>query len=213
MEFLVLTQSPTGEDKFALTDFMAAESTRYGGAETCPACGQYIEMCDWLPPYRVVLETWGSYYGDFAFHCGQDFLMSDRFRQLYARSGQTGLVVFSKVQIISVKHYRKIKGVRPRYYRATAVCSSAEIDQEASGFEWEDPPSCEVCRIGSIMRWKRLVVRPFTWSGEDIFFPRHCPGSDILVTRRFAQWCRKNQIRNAAFIPADQYADDIYKVD
>ena len=45
--------------------------------------------------------------------------------------------------------------------------------------------------------------------GEDIFIARGLPGT-IVVSERFKEWCEANEVRNAVFVPAEEYAHDFY---
>ncbi|MGQ9855056.1 MAG: imm11 family protein [Candidatus Oleimicrobiaceae bacterium] len=134
-----------------------------------------------------------------------DFLVSERFREIYERHGLTGLRGFDPVRIVKLKRRRRITEQPSPYYRVMAVRSQTVVDQEASGIEWSnDWPICPVCREGRFLkRWKRLVIETATWTGEDIFYARGVPGT-IFVSERFKDVCETTGVRNAAFIPAEE---------
>ena len=183
-----------------------------GSVPKCPACNRYVGMLEWLPPWRVELSTEGRVYGDVVGMDPPNLLVSERFRRLWAASGMTGMEFASddEVEVVSVRHYGgRVRGDRPRYYRAAAAQSRAAVDHEASGYEWvEGPPECRRCLLAPVKRWKRIVLDTVEWSGEDLFLPRGA--SQIMATERFADWCARNAIRNAVTVPAGEYARDWY---
>ena len=126
---------------------------------------------------------WGSKFGDVAFASSSELLVSRRFRQLWEESGLVGLGEFEPVEIVKVVPHRgPLVGEVPVYFKATVCRSQAAIDLVASGFEFDTPPQCSFCLLGSVRRWKRIVIGVDTWSGEDMFcaWPRwydHCLGS------------------------------------
>jgi hypothetical protein len=212
MEFYLLNRTPRGLQEAARTDVIAADGTKHGDAPRCDACGKYIGMRCWLPPYRVELDTWGRKFGDLAFqNVGADLLVSARFKRLYEEHELTGLISFEPVEIVNVNRHRNLSGEPPSYFKAGVYRSQTLIDQTAAGLEWETPPSCEVCGLGTtIKRWKGIAIRPETWTGEDIFLVRKMPGEDVITSPRFKAFCEVNEITNAVFIPAEEYGHDFY---
>src|SRR5207248_11182380 len=134
-----------------------------------------------LPPRRVELGLWGRHFGDFAFHAGTDVLVSERFRDAFLRSGLTGFSGFEPAEIVKVvARLGKIPKPLPSYFVAVPGRSRAVIDDRASGLDYQKRWTCDECRIGSMMRLRRLVLEPGTWSGEDVFIARGLPGSIIM---------------------------------
>lgn len=209
--FYVLRDDVPGDPDGAETDFYKAldpetGTIRTGEAPTCPRCGKTIGLLSWRPPYEGELECWGKRFGD-VIPTGDDLLVSDRFKALYEEHGFTGLSGFDPVRILRVKRRSRLRGAPPAYYRVSVVRSRAAVDHAASGFAWDTPPTCDECRHGQMTRWKRIVIEPGTWSGEDIFIPRGL--SEFMTTERFAEFCRSYRIANARLIPADQYCIDM----
>lgn len=200
------------QDRIAGTEALKADDTRRAEAPRCPACGKGIGMLQWLPPYRVELETWGREFGDFAFlGGGDDLLVSERFREIYQSSGLTGLSGFEPVTIVKVIRHRKLRGNPPQYLKARVARSQAAIDYAASGYEFEGelPPRCPVCNEFQgviVLRWHRTILQPGTWSGEDIFIAGGEP--NFMTTERFKVVCETNNAQNAHFIPAETYGHD-----
>ena len=212
----------TAGDRHAGTDFLEAYIP---GTETlntterpnskCPRCGEYLGSLGWLPPYEGELECWGREFGDIIPKVnGQDMLVSERFKDLYEEAGLVGLTGFDPVMILRVKrrYRRRVRHDPPPYYRVDAARSRAAIDLERSGCVWEVPPTCRECRENGRghRRSEAIIIEPGTWSGEDIFIPR---GGPLLVSSRCKEFCERQTIRNATFVPAEQYWNCTYYTD
>ncbi len=210
MHFYVLENAPTGDNEQARTDAIAADDSRVGEAPRCELCGKFTGPLEWLPPFRVEIETWGKRFGDLAFFGGEsDILVSERFKGLWDRAQLVGLAGFEPVEIARVKRYRKLKGDPPHYLRAQVLRGQTDVDYAASGFEFGEPPTCPACQLGVIMKRRAgIVIKPESWHGEDIFVPRG--SGEILVAPRFKKFCEAYEIANAVFAPAETYARDFY---
>jgi hypothetical protein len=212
--YYVLERKPTGRHESARTDAVMADGYRLGDAPECPTCGGAVGMRAWLPPFRVWLETWGTAFGDFAFEGAEWFLISERAKHLYERSGLTGLSSFEKVDVVKVKRFnRSVKGDPPVYYKADVARSAIGVDVAACGYEWTgEPVLCPTCLLPTnrvtIERWKRVAIPAGVSSPEDIFIPRGT--GDFVTTARFKEFCESNKILNAVFVPAEEYGHDFY---
>jgi hypothetical protein len=212
MRFFVLERSPRGSLDAARTDAQFAEGFQVGDAPRCQACGRFIGMRPWLPPYRAELDLWGDRFGDLAFlTCGSDLLVSLRFMRLFQEHHLTGLSGFEPIEVAKVTRHSRIVGDPPPYFRSGVYRSGAQVDQLASGLEWEEPPKCKVCRLGTtIKRWKKIIIEPQTWEGDDIFIARGMPGEDFIVSTRFKDFCEAHDVQNAVLLPAENYGHDLY---
>jgi hypothetical protein len=211
MRFYALVKYPSGD---AETEFSSHDGNGVGDALRCPRCGSFVSMLTWLPPFRATLTRYGSAWGDFAFMGGaDDLLVSQKFRDVYYGYGLTGLRGFEPVEITKITSRRKRKLTEPpAYFRVCADYGQPALDVAASGFEWQDQPTCPVCLSAHIVRWKRLIVSPDTWHGEDAFRARGLPGITI-VSQRFKDACELNGMHNAVFLPAEGYSYDFYPWD
>jgi hypothetical protein len=208
MRFYVLRKPRAGLSE-ADTEFYEVEPVNMGEAPRCEACGRLVGMLPLLPPYKVELETWGRSFGDVAFGPGESLLFSERFRDLFIGHGLTGLEGFDPVEVVNITSHNRLASGSPPYYHATVARSQAVIDQEKSEFEWSQKPTCMVCREGhDIRRWKRIVIAPDTWSGEDLFVPIGL--FEWLASERFKRFCEENEITNAFLVPAEEYGHDFY---
>lgn len=213
MRFFVLKYKPGFSQ--GQTEFSAEEPVSLGPAPQCEACGAFLGMLGWLPPFRVVLETWGSVFGDVAYGAGCEILVSQRFRTLWLERGLTGLDGFDNVEVVRIKrHDRSMApyGSPPSYYRVRVVRGNAAVDERRSELERDDVGVCPVCRSGKgggVTRAKRIVLEKSTWSGEDLFIARGLPGT-YLTTGRFKCFCDDCKITNALLLPAEEYSFDFY---
>lgn len=184
----------------------------WGPAPTCPECGAFVGPLTWLPPFEVELESWSSQFGDIVFGLGQNLLVSQRFKLIWHEHGLTGLSGFEPVTVKRVVRRRGGRADAPLYYRAIVAYAGTSFDEEASGFEPRRDPHdncCRVCRApGFVKRWRRIVIREGTFSGEDVGIPRDLGVN--LVTDRFKKLCDEFGIKNTEFIPIEQYAHDYY---
>lgn len=209
MQFFVLNQEPIVEQQTARVDSLKAEGTKYGEAPRCDNCSQYIGMRSWLPPYRVELETWGIEFADVII-IGTDLLVSLRFKEAWERSRLVGLSGFGAVEVVRIKRHRKALGMPPPFFRAIVSRSHTAIDVVASGFEWENAPTCSTCLLGDVIkRWKRTIIDEETWTGEDVFIARGLPG-EIIVSSAFKSFCDITRVKGTTCVSAESYGHDFY---
>jgi hypothetical protein len=212
MQFYVLKPEPIAEYQFARTDALKTDGTFYGDAPRCQACGKFIGMRSWLPPYRIDLEVWGRQFADVVV-TGTDLLVSERFKKAWEQSNLIGLSGFDVIEISRIKRHWKAIGAPNAYFRAVVHRSQTEIDFAASGFEWINKPTCPTCRLGDVVkRWERLAIDYSTWTGEDIFIARGLPG-EIFVSERFKKFSDHNRITNVSLIPAENFGHDFYPLE
>ncbi len=209
MNFFTIEQPKPGspEDRNGRTDSLPEEGFNVGECSRCPVCNRPISMLKWLPPYRVELQSWGKHYGDIA-EIGDNLVFSGRFLQAFTRSELKGLLCVEPVDVIKIVHRRgKPMEPLPHYFKAGVARSATTVDQQQSGYVWEDKTSvCPECLFGKLKRYKAIIVNEETWTGEDIFFPRggHVP----IVSERFKQVFAENGLFGAVFIPVEEAGYD-----
>jgi hypothetical protein len=156
-------------------------------------------MLTWLPPYQVELKPWGQRWGDVT-RMGNDLVVSDRFKNAFAEASLKGIERLDPVEVVKVSgRWGVPKDAIPNYFKATINRNSATIDQSASEYEWEDKSKiCKECLYDTLKRYKRLVVIPDSWNGDDVFFPRG--GNGPIVSERFVSMFQRNELRGGHFI-------------
>ena len=201
MKKIYRLEDHSGKVGEATTDFLPGDPHNTSDAPRCEVCGRYVGLLRWEPPYRVELETWGSRYGDMAYGVGEAFLVSDRFKLLWEKEKLVGLEGFKPAEIVKVKRRgKRIKEAPPGYWVVWPVRSRVAVDQVKSGFEWERPPTCDVCREGNMRGYDRIVLEGEP--EENIFYPRGL--GVVLVDERFKEFCEEHGITNCILTPAEQ---------
>ena len=209
MRFFVL-EHPKDPVDDALTDYLPADGTTRGDAPHCPKCAAAVGSKRWLPPMRVELETWGKRFGELAFGTGNSVLVAERFKDAFQSSGLTGFFEFAPAEVVKLIARRgKVPKPMRNYFVAIPGRSRAVVDDRASGIDYDRPWTCDECRGGLIMRLRRLVLEPNTWSGEDVFIARGLPGT-IITSERFKEFCDRNAFSNCLLIEAERYHFDFY---
>lgn len=211
MIFYRLKQSSVDspDDSSHGVEALKQEGFNVGDCVRCPECNRPLSMLKWLPPYRIELESWGKHYGDVA-EVGDDLIVSERFKQVFSSHFLKGLMSFDPVSVIKVVHRRgKPKEPLPPYFKAAVVRSTTAIDQQASGFVWDDASKiCPECLFDTLKRYRSLVIKEETWTGDDIFFPRG--GNGPIVSERFKRVFVENGLYGADFIPVEEAGYDNY---
>jgi hypothetical protein len=210
MKFYLIDKPKMNTPKDLLGGIRAIKEEGFatGEALRCPQCNRFLSMLEWLPPYRIELETWGREYGDFADIGGRDLIVSERFAQAFQQSGLKGLSKFEPVEVVKVIYrVEKPKHPLPRYFKSEITHSPTTVDQRASGYVWSDESRvCPTCLWDTLKRHERIVINQETWNGDDIFYPRG--GTGPLVSERFKLFCETHGFQDIVFRPADQESYD-----
>lgn len=186
------------------TEYLKAEKSRFGDAPRCDACGSFVGMRPWLPPFRAELTLHGDEWGDFAFFSDSDFLITERVAALFTASGLTGLSGFEPVEIVSTKGPDRNP---PVYLHVVVARGGAAIDEGKSSLDRSEPVSCEVCRSAGLDAIHGLALRPKSWTGEDVFFARGLPGT-VIAAAQFRQLVEQNHLTNVRLVPTEAYEWD-----
>lgn len=211
MQFYLLRQPKPNslEDIAGRSDAIHSDGSKYGEAKKCPTCHRFLTALKWLPPFCVELESWGKAFGDIV-QIDDDLIVSERFKELFTNEGLRGLENFEPVTVAKVYFRRGSKKNKvPRYYKATVTRSTTKIDQEASGYIWEDKTKiCPDCLYDTLKRHTSLHINEYSWNGDDVFFPRG--GNGPIVSERFRLAFVNHGLLGAIFIPVETYGYDYY---
>ena len=191
-------------------DVETVEPVHLADAPHCPRCGGVTGLLRWLPPHRVNLELHGEELGDLIKHSAYELLISERFAHSFQAEGLTGLEGFHPVEVLRVRHKRKIvrKSQTPPRSRVVSTCAGrAAVDPVLNRMRISEPPTCSECRLTSVEAVHGITLDPGTWVGEDLFRPRGLPG-DILVSERFKHFVERHELTNIRLTPAEQYVWD-----
>ena len=179
-----------------------------GPVPYCAKCGDCVGPREWLPPFKVELALWRGDFTDLATMAGRDLLVSEHFSRVYKDAGLTGLRGFDPVEIVKVKRRRRASRSSPKYLHVRPARSLAAFDAAASDCEWDHAPTCDLCRTGSRKRWKRVILEPGSWCGEDIFIPRGL--NEVMVSSLFKDVCDANMLKTPPLVDAKAYHFDGY---
>lgn len=199
MRFYVMEKPKvaSSEDTFCGIDIEKSEGTMRGDAPTCARCGAALGFLIWLPPYKIELKTWGKKYADIG-RTGDDLVVSERFVEVFQCNALRGLG-FHPVEVVKLRHKRgKPDEGLPRYFQARVPQGATTVNQQASGYEWlEGEAICPNCLGPTPRRYARTILKPETWDGLDIFFPRG--SSELIVTEQFKMAFESAGLRGAVF--------------
>lgn len=208
--FLIRQPSPNSpEDRVGRSDAIPVDDTQYGDPTYCQMCSRPTSMREWLPPFRVNLDSWGTRYADVA-NVGETLIVSDHFQKWFHTNGLKGLHGFTPIEVAKINHRRK-KPLEtfPQYFIASVTRSITRIDQQASGYVWKDPDKvCPECLFDTLIRHERLIVDLESWIGDDIFYPRG--GNGPLVSERFKTAWDEARLAGIIFIPSEQVGYSVF---
>ncbi len=209
-QFYALIHPDPGQSLFD-TEFDEEEPINRTGALKCPSCHGAVTSRIWVSPFIAKLTTWGRAFGDFAFLSDEDVLVSSRVRTAFEESDLVGITEFCPIEIKRIVRRKRFQGPPPAYHYLRIAQSGANIDDAASETYRKGikKPMCPQCHEAGIDRFKRVILQPNTWTGEDIFAVWGLP-SAIMVTERFKIFCEQNAFTNAIFVPAEEYSYDAW---
>ena len=170
----------------------------------CPECGEICSMKQWLPPYRVELQRYGSIFGDMIFG-GGDILVNQSFVTAWTARSLKGLEPLYPVEVVSVRPRSLMKTLQ-RYYWVDIQPTKPRIDRARSAFSGTDP-ECLLCGYPAIINAIfTLRIDETSWSGEDIFVP--WGAIEIIVTQKVVDLAQDYGLTNVTTIPIEEYRWD-----
>jgi hypothetical protein len=169
------------------------------------------------PPGRLVDDILDEYLDELgqpaiaAAIVGDNLVISERFLASFRESKLCGLSNFHPVEISKLVHrHRNLSHDPPKYFKSTIKYSPTTVNQEASGYVWENKSAvCPVClRGGTVKRYSRVVLDERTWNGDDLFWPRG--GPCIISSAEFYQFYVANHFCGLEFGSLDTERKDLY---
>lgn len=162
----------------------------------CEDCGEKLSPLVRMPPYKY---KWKKGVAGDLLTDGLVFAVSERFRISFEESELTGLT-FAEEPI-------ELKGSAANYYMAFPKATRTLLDESASRVVINNLRGCEKCRIMSLVKLERVVIREETWPGCDIFMMGNL-FSEIVLTQRFVDFVTANSFTNFQFIDEDDFQID-----
>ena len=183
-----------GESPYA--EFELLNKPERSDPPQCEDCGTKLTSLVRMPPYRY---KWKKGVAGDLLTDGMVFAVSERFRICFEASELTGLT-FAEEPV-------ELKGSTANYYMAFPQVTRTLLDEAASGVVINNLRGCEKCRVMSITKLDRVVIREETWPGCDVFMMGNL-FSEIVLTQRFIDFVSSNSFTNFQFIDQDDLQID-----
>lgn len=179
------------------------------GPHPCVACGESASGIRFGPPHYVELVD-VKRFGDYLFVYGLgDFAASERLLGICEKEGIRGReVVYPPIVVTRMGRRHREGRVPPVYHMVEIAREGADLDDEASGVV-RTKILCPRCRDGGVDAYQRIVLKPDSDRGMDIFYVLGLPG-DIIVSEKFVDMCVRHQISNTYFTPCEAATWDAY---
>jgi len=200
--FYVITTVNFFDDKFAYCQ--PTNDAEYGpNYPRCPECGSPIGSLFWQEPRKIILSK--PRYGDFI--CGNDFLVSENFKDAYEKSNLKGIKRFIPVTISKVRYMGKKSPSPPLYYTIELIYSFARVNLIKSVIKGQrDDRYCKLCSPFLCTKDKinGIFIDDRNWGGDDIFH-LHEMGSSMYASQKFVDFCLKNKFTNFMYENTHDY--------
>jgi len=148
-------------------------------------------------------------YGDFVL--GNNFLVSEKFKEAYEKTDLKGIKKFLPVEVAKVRYMREKSPLPPQYYILELEYSFARIDKEKSIIKWdmagaEPNQACSLCfPYGAIpKKIKGIYIDDSEWGGEDIFH-LHETGGVVYASQKFVDFCLEKEFTNFKYVNTKDY--------
>lgn len=182
-----------------------AVDRKNGDYMRCPLCGRPVSMRKWEKPRKMRLSN-TRYPDRLSSWLMEPLVVSEQFMNAYQQESLSGILSFSKIDVVKAAH-RKAASVAPPDYYLADLCYSrtVRIDLERTivhgqKYDW----SCELCNpFGSTCdRLDRLDLNTEQWDGTDIFLV-YAVGT--VCSQKFYDFINTNQFTNFNFVPVSEY--------
>src|SRR3990172_4404830 len=175
-----------------------ADPINNGGWPKCPSCGLTIGLRDWLPPFRIKLSKGvkTNKPGDLIYGEFYDFMVSERFREVWEKAKLKGIIEWRPVEIVGPRAVL-FKYFYPLYRPATAI-----PDFNRMIVVWaKEPPKCEVCYSAGIDAKKGIYLKEDSIPDDDLF--KYRGGVNVLTSQNFKDISEEAALSNIELIPAE----------
>lgn len=181
----------------------------YGHTATCPLCGAYVASAPWKRPREVVLTSRKT--PDFLYaHCDvSPFLLSENALQKIQNSGLKGILAAEKIEHVRFQRRSKQEAPIPTCYHIELARSKITINHEKSNIVYgqsSDRRQCSLCRQvpATYDFFRKLCLNMDDYEGYDIFYIYEL-GDAVLLSQRFVDFCKENNLTNLHYTIAEQY--------
>lgn len=184
----------------------AWEVDRKNGDYTrCPLCGRPVSMCKWEEPRKMRLSN-TRYPDRLSSWLTEPLVISERFMNGYIQAGLSGILSFSKIDVVKVARRKAASTAPPDYYLAELCYSkTVRVDPQKTiihgqKYGW----SCAVCNpFGTTCdSLEHLVLHTADWDGTDIF---RVYAVGTVCSQKFHDFINANQFTNFNLVPVSEY--------
>lgn len=195
MQFYVIKNSRFDDNGFSYGEEKGRVNT--GLAIYCKECNSPLTMLEWLPPFEVKLSK--GKLGDVIFGTYSHFLVSEKFREIYAKSLFNGILSFEPVTV-----FQQGKKIAIKYFYPKIILSDALVDIERSSIIFDGNEQCSTCqKAGRVI--KKIQGLYFINEEKikcDIFCTKMLP-SNVLFSRQLKEATK--DLLNLSFTKAEQF--------
>lgn len=174
----------------------------------CPLCGERVSGAYWVPPREVILTK--RNVPDFLYTYGDNapFVISPKALQVIRDAGLTGIKCAEEIEHVRFQRRSKKEVVIPRYYHIELERSRITINHEKSIIHYGKSSrthTCALCRQvpATLDFTRRIVFNAEAYEGYDIFQIYEI--GSAIVSQRFVDVCRENDLTNLHVTPAETY--------
>lgn len=197
----------------------------------CPECEKILIWKKWVEPRIVRLSK--PLFGDMVFSTASadGVLVSQRFKDLYEKSGLKGITAFYKLDNVLVSRNAKKQLIPPPYYYIEIAMANAIYDPERTisfpdtgciykknvEITKDGVKRCRLCRpynFGGYPAFKGFGIKYLDDNLLDIFtfYPR---SKDEHFSQNFVDWALENNITNfkGKIIKTEDYVSEFTPID
>ncbi|MBQ3388574.1 MAG: hypothetical protein IJG60_05120 [Thermoguttaceae bacterium] len=189
----------------------------------CPYCGRQLRPYVVLP-LNVDLGVAKPYFCDIVYDF-EFIYVTERFRNLFDKSGLKGIENFREVTLNKIKTHNGVRKANlpepPRYFLADVVVDGAAIDLKKSRAVFHRPEFCHYCMFPTqepykedlsgnlgLVKWNGYFIDQTRWKDNNVFIVLGKSGI-YAVDEKFKDWFEENQLLpGCSFIPEQDYRED-----
>ena len=189
----------------------------------CPFCGRQLR-CYVSTPLNVDLEVAKPYFCDIIYD--YEFIyVTERFRDLFNKSGLKGIENFREVTLNKIKTHNGVRKAKlpepPRYFLADIIVDGAAIDLKRSKAVFHRPEFCHYCMFPTqepykedlsgnlgLVKYNGCFVDRSRWNKTNIFVLLGKQGR-YVVDQQFKDWFELNHLQpGCLFTPESEASMD-----
>ncbi len=186
----------------------------------CPKCGGFVGLLYWLPPYDIIIKQPKNVRDFVSGVIGGNFIVSERFKEKYEKSGLSGITNFKSVNIIQMGTTKKINYPIPKLLVVNIKITIAQVDYSRMNIKWLTKPKKNICALcgqgpdgagGSYKSYDKIVLIKETLTNDNFFIPINLPGI-TMITEKAKNFIEDNKFTNVKLTPDFEARHNIIKI-